>query len=96
MRDPHKIVYRPLITEKSTIAKEADNQIAFEVAPDANKIEIRKAVEQAFNVKVVKVRTMNMDGKRKRMGRFFGWRSDWKKAVVTLAPGQHVDFFEGV
>lgn len=95
MREAHQIILRPLITEKSTLQKEQQNQIAFEVARDANKIEIRQAVESAFKVKVLQVRTVNMDGKKKRVGRSFGRRPHWKKAVVTLAPGDRVDFFEG-
>ena len=70
--------------------------MAFEVDRKANKIEIRQAVERAFGVHVTNVRTMNMQGKRKRVGRYSGRRSHWKKAVVTLAPGDHIDFFEGV
>jgi large subunit ribosomal protein L23 len=96
MREAHKVIHRPLITEKSSLQKEMGNQIAFEVATDANKIEIRQAVERSFNVKVLKVRTVNYDGKRKRVGRWLGRRPDWKKAVVTLAPGERIEFFEGV
>lgn len=95
MREPHKVIFRPLITEKSTLQKEGANQVAFEVDPAANKIEIRQAIEKAFGVRVTQVRTINMQGKKKRMGRFFGRRSHWKKAVVTMAPGEHIDFFEG-
>jgi large subunit ribosomal protein L23 len=96
MREPHEIIFRPLITEKSTQAKEEGNQVAFEVDPGANKVEIRQAVERAFKVHVLKVRTINMPGKKKRMGRFLGRRSDWKKAIVTMAPGDRIEFFEGV
>ncbi|MDY6851703.1 MAG: 50S ribosomal protein L23 [Thermodesulfobacteriota bacterium] len=96
MREPHRVLLSPLITEKSNLQKEMMNQLAFEVDRRANKIEIRQAVEQAFNVKVMKVRTINMMGKKKRLGRFIGRRPNWKKAVVTLAPGDRVDFFEGV
>lgn len=96
MKEAAEIIIKPLITEKSTLQKEENNQIAFAVERWANKIEIGQAVEQVFNVKVVSVRTMNMQGKRKRMGKTFGKRADWKKAMVTLAPGQHIDFFEGV
>ena len=96
MREPHEIIFRPLITEKSTVAKEEGNQVAFEVDPGANKVEIRQAVERAFKVHVLKVRTINMPGKKKRMGRFLGRRSDWKKAIVTMAPGDRIEFFEGV
>ncbi len=69
--------------------------MVFEVAVDATKIEIRKAVEKIFKVKVLKVRTVNYDGKEKRVGRVVGRKNDWKKAYVTLAPGQTVEFFEG-
>ncbi|MFH1091983.1 MAG: 50S ribosomal protein L23 [Pseudomonadota bacterium] len=96
MREPHQVIFRPLITEKSTLQKEKNNQVAFEVDRQANKIEIQKAVERAFGVQVTNVRTMNMQGKRKRLGRFSGRRAHWKKAVVTLTPGDHIDFFEGV
>jgi large subunit ribosomal protein L23 len=66
------------------------------VDPQANKIEIRQAVEKLFKVKVRRVHTMNLVGKRKRLGRFFGWKSDWKKAIVTLREGDRIEFFEGV
>jgi len=92
----HEILKRPLITEKSTIQKETKNQLTFEVNRKANKVEIRRAVEKVFNVRVTDVRTIQMKGKAKRSGRILGKRQDWKKAVVTLAPGQHVEFFEGV
>jgi large subunit ribosomal protein L23 len=96
MKEPHEIIKRPLITEKSTKQKEAGNQIAFVVDPKANKIEIRLAVEKLFKVKVQRVRTMNVLGKQKRMGRYLGWKSDWKKAIVTLREGDRIEFFEGV
>jgi large subunit ribosomal protein L23 len=96
MKEAHQIIKRPLITEKSTRQKEEGNQIAFMVDPQANKIEIRQAVEKLFKVKVRRVHTMNLVGKRKRMGRFFGWKSDWKKAIVTLREGDRIEFFEGV
>jgi large subunit ribosomal protein L23 len=96
MIEAHQVIKRPLITEKSTRQKEEGNQIAFVVDPRANKIEIRQAVEKLFKVKVLRVRTMHMVGKRKRLGRFFGWKSDWKKAIVTLREGDRIEFFEGV
>lgn len=96
MEDAYKIIRRPLITEKSTIQKEMDNQLAFEVDRRANKIEIKKAVERIFKVQVEDVRTMNYQGKRKRLGRSIGRRRHWKKAIVTLKPGQKIEFFEGV
>ncbi len=95
MKDLRQVVRRPLITEKGTLAKELNNQLVFEVDRRSNKVEIRQAVEQVFKVKVLKVRTVNLEGKKKRMGRIQGRRSDWKKAYVTLAPGQTVEFFEG-
>jgi large subunit ribosomal protein L23 len=93
---PYDILKRPVITEKSTSQKEANNQLTFEVDRKANKVEIRQAVEQVFKAKVVGVRTIQMKGKVKRFGRTVGKRRNWKKAVVTLAPGERVEFFEGV
>jgi large subunit ribosomal protein L23 len=96
MENAHKIIRRPLITEKSTLQKEIHNQLAFEVDRRANKIEIKKAVEEIFKVQVIDVRTMNYEGKRKRLGMNIGRRRHWKKAIVTLKPGQKIEFFEGV
>jgi large subunit ribosomal protein L23 len=93
--EAHQIIKRPLITEKSTRLKEAGNQIAFVVDIRANKVQIRQAIEKLFKVKVKAVRTMQLAGKQKRMGRFFGWKSDWKKAIVTLREGERIEFFEG-
>jgi large subunit ribosomal protein L23 len=76
--------------------KEERNAVTFQVVPDANKVEIRQAVETVFNVKVRAVRTANVRGKLKRMGRFQGRRSSWKKAVVTLAPGHKIELVEGI
>jgi len=95
MKHYSQIIRSPLITEKGTLVNEQANQVLFKVAPDANKVEIQKAVEQFFNVKVVKVRTVRVLGKTRRVGRSVGRRSDWKKAYVTLAEGQRIDFFEG-
>jgi len=94
--EPQQLIRRPLITEKSTRLKEASNTICFEVDRAANKIEIRKAVERLFGVKVTSVRVANRQGKWKRMGRFLGQRKNWKKAYVQLAEGQKIEFFEGV
>jgi large subunit ribosomal protein L23 len=94
--DPQRLIRRPLITEKATRLKESTNTICFEVDKSANKIEIRRAVEKLFGVKVVDVRVANRQGKWKRMGRFVGQRKDWKKAYVRLAPDQKIEFFEGV
>ena len=93
---PYDIVKRPVITEKSTTQKEAHNQLTFEVDRRANKVEIRRAIEKIFNVRVLDVRTIQMKGKVKRFGRSLGKRRNWKKAMVTLAQGEHVEFFEGV
>lgn len=95
MKDLRQVLKRPLITEKSTLAKELANQLVFEVDTAANKVEIRQAVEKVFNVKVLKVHTISYEGKKKRMGRQMGRRRHWKKAYVTLAPGHTVEFFEG-
>jgi large subunit ribosomal protein L23 len=84
-----------LVTEKSTQQKEKSNQYAFEVDPKANKIEIQTAVERLFKVKVFQVRTVRVLGKVKRLGRKYGKRPDWKKAIVTLKEGDRIDFFEG-
>lgn len=97
MMDPQQLIRRPLITEKSTRIKESANTICFEVARDANKIEIARAVTALFGVKVAEVRVANRQGKLKRMGRFLGRRKDWKKAYVRLAAGEKpIEFFEGV
>ena len=97
MRDPHQIIVAPLITEKSTLLKEQKGILAFRVDPRANKVEIRQAVEKLFKVKVASVRTTNAHGKEKRVGRFSGRRPDWKKAYVTLKPGEKpVEYFEAV
>jgi large subunit ribosomal protein L23 len=91
----YDIVVRPVITEKSTLLKDAGNQYVFEVQRDANKIEIKKAVEKLFKVKVVAVHVANMEGKKKRLGRFAGKKPDWKKAVVKLSPKDKITIFEG-
>jgi len=91
----YDIILRPIITEKSTLVKETGNQYVFEVLRSANKIEIRKAVEKLFKVKVLDVRVSNMEGKKKRLGRFAGKRSDWKKAIVKLSPKDKITIFEG-
>ncbi len=91
----HDVLKRPVVTEKSTALREEDNQYAFEVALDANKIEIRRAVESSFGVRVLDVRTQVVRGKMKRFRRGFGKKPNWKKAVVTLREGDVIDFFEG-
>jgi large subunit ribosomal protein L23 len=95
MRDPRIVLRRPLMTEKSMQQKDDLNAVTFEVATDANKVEIRQAVEKVFSVKVASVRTASREGKWKRMGRFEGRRRSWKKAVVTLAPGHKIELVEG-
>jgi large subunit ribosomal protein L23 len=92
---PYEIIKRPLITEKTNIQKEIANQLTFEVDRRANRIEIKQAIEAAFKVRVARIQTMQVRGKAKRRGRFVGKRRDWKKAIVTLMPGQRIDFFEG-
>ena len=91
----YEIIKRPLNTEKTNIQKEVANQVTFEVDRRANRIEIRRAIETAFQVKVASVQTMQIKGKTKRRGRFVGKRRNWKKAIVTLVPGERIDFFEG-
>ena len=92
----YDVIKRPVITEKTSIQKETANQLTFEVDPKANRIEIKRAVENIFNVNVAGVRTMQVKGKMKRRGRILGKRRDWKKAIVTLMPGERIDFFDGV
>lgn len=96
MKDPRDIIIQPIISER-TMDDAGDNKYTFAVAKSANKIEIRNAVEAIFDVKVLKVNTMNMVGKVKRRGRFEGKRPDWKKAIVKLTPdSKGIEFFEGV
>ena len=90
----YDIIRRPIITEKSTQVRERTNTFLFEVDRRANKIEIRKAVESLFSVKVLDVRTMNVHGKWQRVGRNVGRHSDWKKAIVTLAENQTIPLLE--
>jgi large subunit ribosomal protein L23 len=90
------IIQKPLITEKGMGLKERENKIVLKVRLDANKIEIKKAVESALKVKVENVATIKYKGKRKRVGARIGTRSDWKKAIITLKDGQMVEYLEGV
>jgi len=94
--DPYRIIRTPLLTEKCHDLKEKHNQVAFRVDRGANKVQIREAVEKIFKVKVQRVNVMNMQGKTKRMGRHEGKRAAWKKAVVTLVPGEKIEIIEGV
>ena len=96
MKDVRSIVKRALITEKGTVLREMRNQYFFEVAREANKIEIKRAVEAVFNVKVDSVQTMQVRGKVKRQGRYSGRRNDWKKAIVKLKPDQKIELFEQI
>ncbi len=91
----YDIIRRPIVTEKTSLMKEEGNQYVFEVATMANKIEIAKAVEQLFKVKVLSVRVMNMEGKKRRVGKTSGKRADWRKAIVKLSPKDKISFFEG-
>ncbi len=84
----HDIIKRPLVTEKGVAKKEAEHTLCFEVAPRANKVQVKAAVERLFKVKVEDVRTCTFEGKMRRRGRFSGYRSDWKKAYVRLKPGE--------
>lgn len=96
IREPRSIVRRALVTEKGTRLREGQNGFLFDVARDANKIQIKHAVEAIFNVKVATVRTLRVHGKPKRLGRYAGHRPDWKKAVVTLKKGESIELFEQV
>lgn len=93
MKPLHQIIKRPLITEKSSSLAQTGPVVLFEVALGSNKIEIKQAVEKAFSVKVINVNTVLIAGKKKRVGRTFGQRSNFKKAYVTLAEGSKIDFF---
>lgn len=92
----YDVIHRPVVTEKSSIAREEANIATFRVDPNATKLEIRKAVEELFDVKVMSVRTMQQPGKKKRIGKSVGRKPAWKKAIVELAEGQAIEFFEGV
>ncbi len=92
----HDVIRRPLITEKSNIGREEQNLVTLAVDPRANKHEIQRAVEELFDVSVIEVRTMRMPRKTRRVGRTSGRKPEWKKAIVQLAEGQSIEFFEGV
>jgi large subunit ribosomal protein L23 len=109
MRDAQSIIKRPLLTEKTARLRETGGaasshvegedyaqKVVFEVARDANKVDVRRAVQELFKVSVTHVRTIVVRGKQKRIGRFAGRRPSWKKAFVTLKPGDNIEFFEGV
>ena len=90
------VIRRPLITEKTSIQREDGRTIVFQVASNANKVEIKRAIEMIFNVKVAEVRTLQSHGKTRRQGRWAGRRNDWKKAIVTLKPDQKIELFEQI
>jgi large subunit ribosomal protein L23 len=92
----HDVIRKPLVTEKSTIGREAQNLVTFAVDPHANKHEIRRAVETLFSVQVLDVHTMRQPRKTRRVGKHMGHKPEWKKAIVKLAEGQTIEFFEGV
>lgn len=94
MKDYHHLIKGPVITEKTHNLRAVGNKVTFRVSLKANKIEIRKAIEDLFKVKVLGVNTVRVRGKKKRMGRIEGVRPDWKKAVITLAPGEKIPGFE--
>lgn len=96
MKDPRSIILRALMSEKGAKLREERNTYLFKVYPKANKIEIKEAVQVAFKVEVTNVRTVNVQGKYKRLGRSAGRRSSWKKAIVTLKEGQTIDLFDQV
>ena len=88
MKNIHAVLKGPCLTEKATLLQEIDGKVVFKVHPKANKIDIKNAVEQMFKVKVGDVRTVNVHGKKKRVGRYIGQTSNWKKAYVTLTEGE--------
>ena len=96
MDSPYKIIRHPILTEKTTLQKESLNKVTFKVAPRATKRQIKEAVQDIFNVTVLDVHTINMLGKKRRLRAREGRKPDWKKAVVTLKPGDKIEFFEGV
>ena len=96
MRDPREVVIRPVVTERSTELGEEQNAYTFMVSKDANKIEIRHAIERLFSVKVASVNTLNYRGKWRRVGRSLGRRPSYKKAIVKLAAGERIDVYEGI
>ena len=92
----HEVIRKPLVTEKSNIGREENNLVTFAVDPRANKHDVRRAIEKLFDVNVIQVRTMRMPRKSRRVGKFQGRKPEWKKALVRLAEGQTIEFFEGV
>ena len=95
MKSQFDIITKPYITEKVVLLREEDNKVVFEIRKDANKIELKRAIESIFNVTVENINTLNVKGKKKRLGRSEGKRPDWKKAIVTLKEGDTIEYFEG-
>ncbi len=95
-RGPHDVLLRPLLTEKITAMRESGNKVGFVVRSEANRIQIKRAVESALKVRVERVNVLNVMGKTKRLGRFAGKKPDWKKAIVTLKEGEKLEMYEGV
>ncbi len=93
---PYEVLIRPLVTEKTNMQGDTENRYSFEVDRRANKLQVKQAVEMAFNVQVVAVNIINMPEKQRRLGRQIGHKPAWKKAIVKLAPGQRIQLFEGV
>ena len=96
MRDPRDVIIRPVVTERTTLLADDNDAFTFIVAEDANKPEIKAAVERLFDVKVKKVNTMRYLGKWRRLGRNYGRRPSFKKAIVTLVEGERIDVYEGI
>lgn len=95
-REPYDVLIQPLLTEKITAMREKDNKVGVLVRRDANRVQIKQAVESALKVRVERVNVMNVMGKTKRLGRFSGKRPDWKKAIVTLKAGEKLELYESV
>jgi large subunit ribosomal protein L23 len=95
-REAQDIILRPILTEKLTELRETQRKVGMMVRPDANKVEIKKAAEQALKVKIEKVNVLNVMGKTRRIGRMAGKKPDWKKAIVTIKAGEKLEIFEGV
>lgn len=95
MKSQFGLISKPYITEKVLLLKEEGNKVVFQIRKDTNKIELKNAVESIFNVKVESINTLNVKGKKKRLGKHEGKRADWKKAIVTLKEGDTIEYFEG-
>jgi large subunit ribosomal protein L23 len=96
MKEAYQVIVRPLLSEKGTRLREEGNQYLFQVAKRATKVEIKRAIEQLFKVRVIDVRTVQVRGKKRRLGRFQGRTPDWKKAIATVKTGDSIDLYEGV